>query len=80
MTEPRASRNLAGHTQAQAAQLVGVARRTWQDWERGVAPIPAPMLLLYRHLAGLDRIPWRSRAPVHLQRASRNGRQADGSY
>jgi DNA-binding XRE family transcriptional regulator len=25
----------AGLTQEQAGALVGVARRTWQDWERG---------------------------------------------
>jgi DNA-binding XRE family transcriptional regulator len=58
MTEPRASRDQAGHTQEQAADLIQVARRTWQDWERGIAPIPPAMLLLYRHLAGLERIPF----------------------
>lgn len=60
MSEPRASREQAGHTQEQAAGSIDVARRTWQDWERGVAPIPRAMLRLYRHLAGLERIPFRS--------------------
>lgn len=59
ISEPRASREQAGHTQHRAAELIGVARRTWQDWERNVAPIPSPMLRLYRHVAGIERIPFR---------------------
>lgn len=59
MTEPRASIARAGHTQKQAAELLGVARRTVQDWCRGVTPIPPAMLRLYRHLAGIERIPFR---------------------
>jgi len=31
----RQMRVAAGLTQEQAGALVGVARRTWQDWERG---------------------------------------------
>ncbi len=57
MTEPLTSRHYAGHTQKAAAALVGVAYRTWQDWER-ITPIPPPMLRLYRHLAGIERIPF----------------------
>ncbi len=59
MSEPRASREQAGHTQEQAAELIDVARRTWQDWERGIAQMPAAMLRLYRHVAGIERIPFR---------------------
>lgn len=59
MTEPRASRDLAGHTQEQAGALIGVARRSWQDWETGVTKMPPTLLRLYRHLAGLERIPFR---------------------
>lgn len=55
----RSTREHARHTQEQAALAVGVARRTWQDWERGVAQMPAAMLRLYRHLAGIERIPFR---------------------
>ena len=60
MIEPRASRDMAGHTQAQAAQIVEVSRRTWQDWERGINAMPPGLLRLYRHLAGLERLPFRS--------------------
>lgn len=56
--EPARSRERAGHTQAQAAETIGVARRTWQDWERGVAAMPEYALRLYRHIAGLERIPF----------------------
>lgn len=61
MTEPRASRQRAGHTQTEAAELLGVAFRSWQDWESSKihTPIPPPMLRLYRHLAGIERIPFR---------------------
>lgn len=31
----KAARLAAGLTQEQAGSLVGAARRTWQDWERG---------------------------------------------
>jgi hypothetical protein len=33
--------------------------RTWQDWEAGVAKMTPQLLKLYRHLAGLERIPFR---------------------
>ena len=60
MTEPRTSREQAGHTQQQAADLLGVPYRTYQDWERGVSRMPTYALRLYRHLAGLERIPYRA--------------------
>ena len=60
MTEPQASRELTGHTQEQAAALVGVSRRTWQDWERGINTMLPGVLRLYRHLAGIERIPYRA--------------------
>ena len=53
-----ASRAKAGHTQQQAAGLLGVSTRTWQDWERGINVMPAYALRLYRHLAGLQRLPF----------------------
>lgn len=58
-TEPRASRTLAGHTQTEAAAVLGVAMRTWQDWEGGQRNMPPQWLRLYRHLAGVERIPYR---------------------
>lgn len=43
-----------GHTQGQAAELLGVARRTWEDWEAGRRQ-PQPMVLrLYRLLTDQD--------------------------
>jgi len=60
--EPARSRERVGHTQAEAAETIGVARRTWQDWETGVTPMPNALLRLYRHLVGLERIPFRERA------------------
>jgi DNA-binding XRE family transcriptional regulator len=58
--EPASSRKEAGHTQAQAAEMVEVSRRAWQEWEGGRRAMPSAMLRLYRHLAGLERIPFRA--------------------
>ena len=58
--EPLASRTAAGQTQKQAAAVMGISYRTWQDWEHGIAPIQPATLRLYRHLAGIERIPFRS--------------------
>jgi DNA-binding XRE family transcriptional regulator len=58
--EPKASRMIAGHTQAQAAEMLGVHWRAWQNWELGARHMPEAMLKLYRHLAGIERIPFRS--------------------
>lgn len=41
-------RRLAQHSQASAADLLGVARRTWHQWEQGaVIPGPGHMIALY---------------------------------
>jgi DNA-binding transcriptional regulator YiaG len=58
--EPLKSRTKAEHTQQQAAELLGVPVRTWQDWEHGRSTISPQLLRLYRHLAGIERIPFRS--------------------
>jgi DNA-binding XRE family transcriptional regulator len=58
--EPARSRAQAGQTQEQAAAVLGVSWRTWQDWERAVNAMPAYALRLYRHITGLERIPFRS--------------------
>ena len=58
--EPARSRAQAGHTQEQAAAVLGVSWRTWQDWERGVNAMPVYALRLYRHVTGLERIAFRS--------------------
>lgn len=59
-TEPARSRAKAGQTQRAAAELLGVSLRAWEDWERGINQMPAPMLRLYRHLAGVERIPFKA--------------------
>lgn len=38
--EIKEARHRAGLTQSQAAALVGGSRRTWQNWELGVVPMP----------------------------------------
>ncbi len=61
LTEPRASREQAGHTRTEMAAVLGVSARTVKAWESGQNPMPAAMLAYYRHLAGLERIPFRRR-------------------
>jgi DNA-binding transcriptional regulator YiaG len=58
--EPAVSREAAGHTVLEAAALLDVSYGTWQDWEQGVDPMSPMLLKLYRHLADLERIPFRS--------------------
>ena len=58
--EPAGSREAAGHTVLEAAALLDVSYGAWQDWEHGIAAMPGNLLRLYRHLAGLERIPFRS--------------------
>ncbi len=43
-----AAREAAGLTQAQAAAVVLTPRRTWQDWERGVARMHPGLWELFR--------------------------------
>lgn len=64
MTSPtaeqvRQARSDAGLTQTHAAALIGAAMRSWQDWEAGKSKMPAGLWLLFRHVAGLERIPFR---------------------
>lgn len=54
----RAARERAGHSQAAAAAAIGASRRTWQDWEAGIARMPAGLYRLYLHLAGIERLPF----------------------
>jgi DNA-binding XRE family transcriptional regulator len=43
----KAARIAAGLTQEQAGAAVGVARRTWQDWERGQRRMPPGLFELF---------------------------------
>jgi len=36
----KAARKKAGLTQTEAAELIGAAMRTWQDWESGARNMP----------------------------------------
>lgn len=51
----RSAREAAGHTQAQAADLVHATRRAWQNWEATGTegrPMPPAVWELYRLRAG----------------------------
>jgi DNA-binding transcriptional regulator YiaG len=62
------TRHQSSHTQAQAAAAVGVAVRTWQDWERGANTMPLAAWWLYLlrvgrvALSDLPPVPERQRA------------------
>ena len=61
-SEPARSRAKAGQTQREAAAALGVSLRTWEDWERGINAMPVYALRLYRHIVGVERIPFRRAA------------------
>lgn len=44
----KAARLAAGLTQEQAGAAVGVARRTWQDWELGQRRMPPGLFELFK--------------------------------
>lgn len=58
----RETREAAGHTQAEAAAVIEVARRTWQDYESGRRSMPPGLLRLYRILTWQEPVPRRPRA------------------
>ncbi len=37
------ARQTLGLTQQAMADLLGTKKRTWQDWEYGVTPVPGPV-------------------------------------
>lgn len=49
----------AKHTQKQAAELIGISKRTWQDGERGVSRMAPANYRLYLILTGQERFPVR---------------------
>jgi DNA-binding transcriptional regulator YiaG len=55
----RADRLSVGLTQTQAAEMVSVKLRTWQEWEQGKTTMQPGLRRLFRHLAGIERIPFR---------------------
>jgi len=57
----RAARLSLGLTQSEAAALLGVDRVTWARWEAGTRPMHPAWYRLWRHLAGIEKIPFRAR-------------------
>lgn len=62
MSDLRASMEEAGHGPQDVAELLDVPRRTVENWlsEGHASEIRPALLQLYRHMAGLERIPFRS--------------------
>lgn len=51
--ELRALRESLSLTPTSAAASIGVSSRTWQRWEAGERPMPAPMVRLFRLTHGV---------------------------
>lgn len=61
--EIRSARERAGLTQAEAADLLGVTREAWARYEIGSREMTDSAWLYWKHVAGLERIPFRTRKP-----------------
>ena len=57
----REARTEAGLTQSAAAALITSTLRTWQDWEHGKRTMQPALWRLWRHVAGIEQIPFRAR-------------------
>lgn len=57
----RAAREKAGLTQREAALLLGVHPITWAKYEGGNRHMSDYAFAYFKHVAGLERIPFRSR-------------------
>lgn len=55
-----AARQAAGHTQKQAAELLGYTERGWRHWENGTRAMRSVLLAQYKTLAN----PARDTAPA----------------
>jgi putative transcriptional regulator len=47
-----AARESSGLAQAQAADVLGISVRTWQEWEQGRRPVPGMALELFKIKTG----------------------------
>jgi DNA (cytosine-5)-methyltransferase 1 len=54
--EIKEARKAAGHTQTQAAAVVGKAKMTWWHWEKGRAPMDEAWWELYLLKTGQKRL------------------------
>lgn len=59
--EIRNAREAAGLTQAEAADLLGVTREAWARYEVGMREMVESAWRYWKHVAGLERIPFRKR-------------------
>jgi transcriptional regulator with XRE-family HTH domain len=58
--EIRAARETAGLTQEQAAELAMLgAQSRWAEYENGTRKIEPSRWALFKHLAGIERLPWK---------------------
>lgn len=65
----RAAREAAGHTQRQAADVLGLSHRAWVQWETGERPMPADRHQLYLLLTGQTTVT-RARAALRPDAAA----------
>lgn len=59
--EIRAAREAAGLTQTAAGELLGVTRVAWTRYETGERAMTESAWAYWKHVAGLERIPFRKR-------------------
>lgn len=57
----RSARLKCGLTQEAAAALIGLQRLAWARYEAGAREMQPALWVLWRHLAGIERIPFRRR-------------------
>lgn len=54
------ARQKLGLSQQKIADLIGTKKRTWQDWEYGVTPVPGPVgcliFLLLKYKGTIDAL------------------------
>jgi DNA-binding XRE family transcriptional regulator len=60
----RAARKRLGLTQDGAAALLPVTRLTWLRWETDKVPMPEYAWAYWRHVAGIERLPFRAASTI----------------
>ena len=45
-SDTKEARQMLGLSQQKMADLIGTKKRTWQDWEYGITPVPGPVATL----------------------------------
>ncbi len=48
-------RKALGLTQADAAKIMGISRRSWVNWEQGIHPVPRSVILALEALIHIQR-------------------------